>query len=232
MREWRHASLAVGNRGSDLLGCEPSRDADQGRAIRRAGPIGSVADLAVALEHRESRTRRRACASAAAPSARRGFLGRQQPDDRRDVVADDVNRAVVRIRGGAAEVRSSVVARHVDRVGESNRREETFVPGRCNPLLELLLLGRRDQVRIDIVRGELLPGERRRARGERLRRPDLFAGHFGLGRHGPLLDRPDRLARHAIEHIEEAGFSRHAPRRRSTFRSCLMVVSCGADVLS
>ena len=206
MREWRHASLAVGDCGSDLLGCEPSRDADQGRAIRRAGPIGSVADLAVALEHRRVRTRRRACASAAAPATRRGFLGRQQPDDRRDVVADDVNRAVGRIRGSAAEVRSSVVARHVDRVGESDRREEAFVPGRRNPLLELLPLGRRQQVRIDVVGRERLPRERRRLVGNGCVGQTASPGMSVL-RHGPLLDRPDRLAGHAIEHVQESGLA-------------------------
>ena len=42
---------------------------------------------------------------------------------------------------------------------------------------------------------------------ERLRRPGLLAGHVAL-RHRTLLDRPERLAGHAVEHIQETGLAR------------------------
>ena len=45
--------------------------------------------------------------------------------------------------------------------------------------------------------------ERFRLGRERLRRPGLLAGHVAL-RHRPLFDRPQRLAGHAVEHVQEA----------------------------
>ena len=59
------------------------------------------------------------------------------------------------------------------------------------------------EIGIHVRLGELQPRKRRRSRGKRLRRRRLLAGHVAL-RHRPLLDRPDRLARHAIEHIQQA----------------------------
>ena len=54
-----------------------------------------------------------------------------------------------------------------------------------------------------VVDGHALPLERRRPGGERLRRRVPLAGDVSR-RHRPLLDRPDRLARGAVEHEEEA----------------------------
>ena len=54
----------------------------------------------------------------------------------------------------------------------------------------------------EVVLGHALPVVRRRLGRERLRRRVPLAGHVAL-RHGPLLDRPKRPARHAIEHVEE-----------------------------
>ena len=49
--------------------------------------------------------------------------------------------------------------------------------------------------------------ERRRLRGERLGRRKLLARHVRL-RHGPLLDRPYRLARRAVENVGEGLLAR------------------------
>ena len=68
------------------------------------------------------------------------------------------------------------------------------------------VLGRED-VRVDLVLGERLLRKRRRIGRERLRRPRLLAGNVAR-RDGPLLDRPDRLAGHAIEDVEESGLAR------------------------
>ena len=98
---------------------------------------------------------------------------------------------------------------HVDHFVEADRRERSVVSGLQDALPELLaLLGRQD-VRVQIVGGELLARERRRARRERLRGPQRFARHLGLLRHGTFLDRPDRLAGDAIEHVEIAGLAGH-----------------------
>ena len=50
--------------------------------------------------------------------------------------------------------------------------------------------------------------KRRRSGRNRLRRPGLLARHVTL-RHGPFFDGPQRLAGHAIEHVEETGLARH-----------------------
>ena len=75
------------------------------------------------------------------------------------------------------------------------------------PLSECLrLVGR--QIGTDVVDTERLPSERRRVRRIGLRRPALFARHVGL-RHRTFLDRPDRLAGDAVEHVEPRGLARH-----------------------
>ena len=82
-----------------------------------------------------------------------------------------------------------------------------FVARLRDALLHRLVLLRRRQPRVHVVHREGLPHERRRLGRERLRRPRLLAGHVAL-RHRPLFDRPQRLAGHAIEDIEEAGLAR------------------------
>ena len=63
------------------------------------------------------------------------------------------------------------------------------------------------EVRVDIGLGELQPRERRRLGRKRLRRRRMLARHVAL-RHWPLFDRPDRLARDAIEHIQQTELRR------------------------
>ena len=88
----------------------------------------------------------------------------------------------------------------------AGRREQPLVARVHQNLAQARLLGIVD-VRVDVGHGELLARERRRLGRERLRRPGLLARHVAL-RHRPLLDRPERLAGHAIEHVEEAGLGR------------------------
>ena len=81
-----------------------------------------------------------------------------------------------------------------------------------------------------IVLGQPLAIERRRLGRERLRRRGLFARHRRL-RHRPFLDRPHRLAGHAIEDVQEAvllGCITALMRRPST----VMSPSIGGPTLS
>ena len=78
-----------------------------------------------------------------------------------------------------------------------------------------LLLG---DVRVDILLGERLSGESRRLCRKGLRGPRFLARHIRL-RNRPLLDRPQRLARLALEHEQETLLGRlRSPRPRSCRR--------------
>src|SRR5690606_31399320 len=123
------------------------------------------------------------------------------------VLADDIDDAALGLGSGCPEERTAVAARDVDGVDEINRREQALITCTAHVLAELLALLRRDvRIRIDVVFRECLPAEGRRIGRIRLRWPAAFAGHAADG-NGPLFDRPDRLARLAIEHIEEAGLA-------------------------
>src|SRR5690606_25254069 len=71
---------------------------------------------------------------------------------------------------------------------------------RAQNLADAFLVLLRD-VRVDVVLGEGHARERRRRGRDRLRRRGLLAGDV-RGRHGPLLDRPDRLAGLALEDVD------------------------------
>ena len=66
-------------------------------------------------------------------------------------------------------------------------------------------MGLRRNVR-GILYGVALPHQRRRPGGERLGRPGLFADQIRF-RNRPLLDRPERFARDAVEHEEQPVFA-------------------------
>ncbi len=68
-----------------------------------------------------------------------------------------------------------------------------------------LLVGR--QVGIDVVDREGVPHVGFRLGRVRLRRPAFLTRHLRL-RHRPFLDRPDRLAGDAVEHVEPSGLVR------------------------
>ena len=59
----------------------------------------------------------------------------------------------------------------------------------------------------EILLRERLSRERRRCGREGLCRPRLFTRHVGL-RHRPFLNRPQRLARYTIEHVEKPCLAR------------------------
>src|SRR5262249_27708867 len=85
---------------------------------------------------------------------------------------------------------------------ERLRREDAFVARFFHELAQTRAL-RVIDVRVQIVDREHLAREGRRLGRKRLRRPRLFTRHVAL-RHRPLFDRPERLARHALEYIKEA----------------------------
>ena len=128
----------------------------------------------------------------------------------------DVEDAGLRIERAAGPVRAAVLARQpqgaerpVDLAHDGRRVERSeFVLRRD---LERLLAQLRREVD-EVVGRHALPVERRRLGRERLRRRVPLARHVAL-RHRPLLDRPHRLAGHAIEHVEERllGRLRDAP---------------------
>ena len=116
-----------------------------------------------------------------------------------------------------APVRAALVARHRHALASDRRRNEQAAE-RSGAVLRLrdavahrLVLLRRQQPRVHVVDRERLPDERRRLRRERLRRRRVLAGHVGL-RHRTLFNRPERLAGHAIEDVEEAGLARVSDR--------------------
>jgi hypothetical protein len=94
------------------------------------------------------------------------------------------------------------MARHLDRSAEAWRREQPLVSVTPEALTDgAPLVGR--QIRVDVLLGEGLTGKRRGPCGDWLRGRGVLARHVGL-RHGPLFNRPDRLAGHAIEHEQES----------------------------
>ena len=189
--------------------CSPDR-LRRARAARRCpspgdrdrGSSGSSAD------------RRPARAAGGGAAASGGLAGPQQAQDAGVVVRDDVDRAAS--SGSAAMPPKStppLLVGNVHRVGVADRREEALVPRREQRASERLgFVGR--QIRTDVVDAERLPSQTAAGCvGIRLRRPALLAGHVGL-RHRPFFDRPDRLAGHAVEHVEpRSSCWRRRPRR-------------------
>src|SRR4029079_17145418 len=101
---------------------------------------------------------------------------------------------------------ASKFSRHVDGVAQRWRSEQAFVSGVQQNVAQTLSFFGVD-VRIDVVDGKFLACEWRRCRGKRLRRPRLFAGHVALWNR-PFFDRPQGLARRAIEHVYESELGR------------------------
>ena len=90
-----------------------------------------------------------------------------------------------------------------DRLRQSRRSEKPFVAHSGNPLLPCgALLGCED-IGVHIVSRDFLTCEGRGSRREWLRRPRLLTRHQTFGNR-TFLDGPQRLACHAIEHIQES----------------------------
>ena len=68
--------------------------------------------------------------------------------------------------------------------------------------------------------------QRRRLQRERLRGPRFFAGHVAL-RNRALLHAEDRLARHAVEHEQQAHLGDLRHRRDASCRSRSTSISAG-----
>ena len=100
------------------------------------------------------------------------------------------------------------VARNLHRVRGCWRREQSFVDGRPHHLGPLLTLGVVREIRADVGYRERLPAEGRNDGGEGLGWPRLLAWNVGL-RHLSFFDRPQRLARHAVEDVEETRLPSH-----------------------
>src|SRR5262249_17180873 len=131
---------------------------------------------------------------------------RAQLVNRWNVDAQHVDDASARVGGRRAPICPALCA---------GNRHGVFVGGWCEqPLvtrvrdsgLPLLALFGRQNVRIYILDGEGLTHERRRSRGNWLRRPRPLAAHV-TGRDRPLLDGPYRLTRRSIEHVQKPGLS-------------------------
>ena len=104
-------------------------------------------------------------------------------------------------------MRAAKLARHGNLIlRDAERREDALVPGVAQDADDARALGR-IEIGVHVGLCELQPRKRRRSRGERLSRRRVLAGHVAL-RNRPFLDRPDRLARNAIEHIEQSELRR------------------------
>ena len=88
----------------------------------------------------------------------------------------------------------------------ARRREHAVVRGVAHRLLQAFSCSSGLTNGLTSSRRERLTRERRRLGREGLRGRRDFAGHLAL-RHGPLLDRPQRLAGQALEHVEESGLA-------------------------
>ncbi len=144
-------------------------------------------------------------------------LGALNVGDGRVVGGGQENQPFSRIRSGCSAVITSARAGNLHRIVlVTGRREDAFVARAGDSVLPRRALFRRQKIGIHIVRRHLLPRERRNHGGERLRGPGLLSRHVAL-RHRALFDGPQRLARNAIEDIEEAGLAglRHCVNRLS-----------------
>ncbi len=129
------------------------------------------------------------------------------------------------IEAGAAPVRTARRARHLQHallavLADDGRRREQRTERVVGD--DLQRFGAQLRSEVDQVVGrETLPCERRRLRRKRLRCRCLFARHRRL-RHGPLFDRPHRLAGRALEYVREALLA--------DLRDCLDAAAVHSDV--
>ena len=119
---------------------------------------------------------------------------------------NDIEQALGGIHGRAAPIGSAIVAGRRNRSAQAGRRKQSLIARILQQFADRRLLRFR-RVRIDVLLGEGLPRERRRLGREGLGRGTPLARNVGL-RHGPLFDGPQRLARDAVEHVEEAELGR------------------------
>ena len=114
-----------------------------------------------------------------------------------------VQHAGLGIGGGAAPVGAAKLARNGNLIlRDAERRKDAFI-ARVSQNADDARALRLVKIWVHVGFGELQPRERRRLGRKRLGRRRLLAGHVAL-RHRPLLDRPDRLARDAIEDIQQS----------------------------
>src|SRR5262249_36273689 len=122
-------------------------------------------------------------------------------DHERQPISADIEHAGLGIDRGARPITATGDARHLDCAALRGRREQRAVVVFADNLDCLLAqLGRYVD---EVVLAHALDIDRRGLRRERLRLRGTLAGHAG-GRHRLLFDRPYRLARDAIEYIEES----------------------------
>ena len=98
-----------------------------------------MANVAVLLIGGKAGLERRVTGAAASASSFSGARGDVlQPQDRDLIDTDHEDQALLGIRGGRAPVRSSLVARHRNRVSQPGRREDAFVARLRHALLHRL----------------------------------------------------------------------------------------------
>ncbi len=118
-----------------------------------------------------------------------------------------VEHAGIRIGRSAAPVGAAKLAGDRDlALRDAERREDAFVARLPHDADDALTLGF-VEIRIHIRFSELQPGKRRGPGREGLRRRRLLTRNVAL-RNWPFLDRPDRLSRYTIEHIQQPEFRR------------------------
>src|SRR5262249_45106192 len=130
--------------------------------------------------------------------------------ERRFFYAEHVYNALRGIRSGGSPVRSTLITRHRNGASKSRRRKQALIPRAEDLIFNHAPLFVRD-IWTDVVHGKLLARKRRRRCWKRLRRPGMLALHVAL-RYFPLFDRPHRLSREPIEHIEETGLACQSDR--------------------
>ncbi len=118
------------------------------------------------------------------------------------VVSAYVEHAACRIPCSAAPIGATHFSWYRDLIPVVSRwRKDAFIGSVRDKVAEALtLLGL--QIRINVVRAELLARKGWRRGGERLSRPRVFTRHVRL-RHRTFFNGPQRLARHAVEYVEK-----------------------------
>ena len=120
---------------------------------------------------------------------------------------DEVDGAGAGFGGRPAHERAAVARRNVHRVLQADRREDALVVGREQALGEVAAFSSAGRsglmsstVKVCLTYGSGLVGCG--CVGQ------LSSPGISRLRHRPFLDRPDRFARHAVEHVEPAGLVR------------------------